>query len=103
MLQYVVSSHLSLINRVAVEVATSTVLRIEGLQASSSPGTLESSAKSCRLLGRYIQYSWKYLQGLNFTSKIKTTNYNYKWGVAIGLLEGIAMNREMKQEINLRN
>ena len=44
----VASSHFPLINRVAIDAPTSTVLRIEGLQAFSSPGTLESSTKSCR-------------------------------------------------------
>ena len=47
-LRYVVSSHFSLITRVAANAPTSTVLRKEGPQASSSPGALESSSKSCR-------------------------------------------------------
>ena len=48
MLQYVFSYHFSLINRVAVNAPTSTVLHKEGPQASSSPGALESSSKSYR-------------------------------------------------------
>ena len=41
-------------------------------------------------------------------TSIKTTNNNYKCGVAIGLLEGITVNcenkkREMEQETDSRN
>ena len=40
--------NLKTINRVVVDASTSVVLRIEGLQAFSSPGTHESATKSCR-------------------------------------------------------
>ena len=44
-LRYVFSLHFFLINRVAVDSPTSAVLRTERPQASSSPGTPESSSK----------------------------------------------------------